>query len=703
MKLSHINKTYHNKYTQVLALDNISLDINTVGITFIIGPSGCGKTTLLNIIAQKDKNYDGQYINDGLVSYIEQEIMLLENMSIMENLKVISNDSHKIDTYLNKFQLSEHKNVKVKKLSIGQKKRTQIIRSLLIESDYIVCDEPSAALDHENETLIMDVLKEESQYKRVIIVSHSIALMEQLADRVIQMSDGKVVDDYIVNTITKNTALLNKKIKKNTKDYLYLVLTQTRTRLSENLIKGILCFVLCITVFTSLFLFSSLNTSVIEKNKWNRSENIIVPEPLEKNKSKEKNTGQYRFYDIYDNRSISLIKDNVKSVIGYQCGWNPNLYSLVNENSFIPEIDLYEIEKEYLKGKAEYNKTGQIPFRDYFKYEDIIQSFQKRYPKGNYSLDYTYPSHLNFEGFSLNKDDSYYFPTYTNTACILNEENENSNISIFQLFNSYEMPLELGVAPQNNSEVIIAKNLATELQKINGYHSLEDILNTQISIQFLYDTDNFIVPVKISGIAYAENRDAFQVFFNEGAWDQHIFDFYDMNEEKVKYQYIHFLTDSTVDEKLVSKEINNLLESRESLFIPLNQTLVDSQENYQNPINFSFFVIVALITIILFYIIMQFFLNNRITKENHILRYFGYHPFLVTSIHMLFISLPIFIILLAFLPKICFLLNQFGQKFSLASIVEFNIPSYIISYILSLLLWFIIEGVAYGIRTKKYQ
>ena len=73
MQLLNVKKVYHNKMTEVLALDHVSLCLNEKGMTFIIGPSGCGKTTLLNIMAGRDHNYEGNVIVDGNVEYLTQK------------------------------------------------------------------------------------------------------------------------------------------------------------------------------------------------------------------------------------------------------------------------------------------------------------------------------------------------------------------------------------------------------------------------------------------------------------------------------------------------------------------------------------------------------------------------------------------------------------------------------------------------------
>ena len=194
MKLTQITKVYHNKNNVIHALKDINLMIPNHGITYIIGPSGCGKTTLLNIISGKDTDYEGQVENCGLVECVEQNLNLIENMSVLDNLLLVNNDPKKIIDMLKHFELNDFMDSKVKKLSVGQKKRIQIIRSLLVDCDYLICDEPTSALDYENSHLVMELLKEVSLKKGVIIVTHELALLDEYTGHVIHMGKGIIED-----------------------------------------------------------------------------------------------------------------------------------------------------------------------------------------------------------------------------------------------------------------------------------------------------------------------------------------------------------------------------------------------------------------------------------------------------------------------------------------------------------------------------
>ena len=126
MKLRNVRKTYHNQNNDVEALKGISLDLNNNGITVILGSSGCGKTTLLNCIASKE-TYEGIIEDVPSFDYLTQDFNLFEDMSVYDNLCIVSEDHKLIRRYLKQFDLKDTKNQKVKKLSNGQKKRVQFI------------------------------------------------------------------------------------------------------------------------------------------------------------------------------------------------------------------------------------------------------------------------------------------------------------------------------------------------------------------------------------------------------------------------------------------------------------------------------------------------------------------------------------------------------------------------------------------------
>lgn len=219
MKLINISKIYHNKHSDVIALNHLNLEINQIGITAIIGPSGCGKTTLLHILSGRETDFEGERIVQGNIEVIEQDIILFEKMSVLDNLKMVSDNFQETEQLLTHFQMEEHKEKKIKNLSVGQKKRVQIIRSLLNHPDYLLCDEPTSSLDYENAEAVMQMLCEISQEISVVIVTHDRAIVDHYADQVIKMQKGCIERIEVKNVkqqfVPVNHAVEKKSVRKH--------------------------------------------------------------------------------------------------------------------------------------------------------------------------------------------------------------------------------------------------------------------------------------------------------------------------------------------------------------------------------------------------------------------------------------------------------------------------------------------------------
>ncbi len=166
---------------------NLNIKIRkTNKIITIWGESGSGKSTLCNMIKGTDLKYEGEIkINNKKVTKIQNDVSvvyqdnkLLENITIMENLTLFSNDLDKINKYLEKFKLINLKDEKVKNISGGEKQRVAIIRSLLQSIKYLILDEPTAGLDDDNFFNLVKILKEIAKDIQIIISTHDLRFKE---------------------------------------------------------------------------------------------------------------------------------------------------------------------------------------------------------------------------------------------------------------------------------------------------------------------------------------------------------------------------------------------------------------------------------------------------------------------------------------------------------------------------------------------
>ncbi len=231
IELRDVHKTYKSKKGKsTKALDGVSLTLGNKGMTFILGKSGSGKSTLLNVLGGLDKYDSGDMLILGkssksftqadfdsyrntYVGFIFQEFNILEDYDVYQNIVLALQLQQKeaneteIDELLNKLELTELKKRKVNELSGGQKQRVAIARALIKKPKIILADEPTGNLDSKTGRQVMDLLKEISKQKLVVIVSHDEEYAHEYQDRIIEIKDGKVVKDS--NEVKKETTEKN--------------------------------------------------------------------------------------------------------------------------------------------------------------------------------------------------------------------------------------------------------------------------------------------------------------------------------------------------------------------------------------------------------------------------------------------------------------------------------------------------------------
>ena len=220
--LKNLSRIYTRKQSveNVVALDGINLTLPEKGFISIVGASGSGKTTLLNIVGGLDKQTSGEMIVDGLstsdfkekdwdayrnekIGFVFQNCYLLPHLNVRDNvaitLQISSKKLKNLDEYIDKalaaVDLMDKKYDKPKALSGGQKQRVAIARAIVGEPTVILADEPTGALDSKNGKQIMELLKKLSKDHLIVVVTHNHEYAEQYSDRIIELSDGKIVSD----------------------------------------------------------------------------------------------------------------------------------------------------------------------------------------------------------------------------------------------------------------------------------------------------------------------------------------------------------------------------------------------------------------------------------------------------------------------------------------------------------------------------
>ncbi len=220
LKLIDIKKNYVMGDSEVKALKGITLNFRKNEFVSILGPSGCGKTTLLNIIGGLDKYTEGNLIINGVstkqytdcdwdiyrnhrIGFIFQSYNLIPHQTILENVELaltiagIEKEERvqRAKNALDRVGLEGQYNKRPNQLSGGQCQRVAIARALVNEPEILLADEPTGALDTVTSVQIMDLIKEISKEKLVIMVTHNPDLANKYSTRIVRLLDGEIEND----------------------------------------------------------------------------------------------------------------------------------------------------------------------------------------------------------------------------------------------------------------------------------------------------------------------------------------------------------------------------------------------------------------------------------------------------------------------------------------------------------------------------
>lgn len=260
LKLKNITKVYElgkkndKNYQKIDSLKGIDIEFRKSEFVSILGPSGCGKTTLLNILGGLDQYTSGDLIinnkstkqfkdadwdnyRNHSVGFVFQSYNLIPHQTVLQNVELAltlsginkSERKRRATEVLKKVGLKDKLNMKPNQLSGGQMQRVAIARALVNDPEIILADEPTGALDSKTSVQIMELLKEISSDKLIVMVTHNPEIAEKYSTRIIKLLDGKVTDDsnpYISEqepnenkllSVSKDSELSKKELKKKNK------------------------------------------------------------------------------------------------------------------------------------------------------------------------------------------------------------------------------------------------------------------------------------------------------------------------------------------------------------------------------------------------------------------------------------------------------------------------------------------------------
>ena len=208
------------KFSNIMALSGVSAEIMEGEVVFVIGPSGSGKSTFLRCLNRLEESTGGSIYFEGInitdpkadinihrqkMGMVFQQFNLFPHMTIMKNLTIApmklqkkSREEAEAEAMrlLERVGLADRANAYPHQLSGGQKQRIAIVRALCMKPDVMLFDEPTSALDPEMVGEVLGVMRDLAKEKMtMVVVTHEMAFAREVADRVIFMADGKIVEE----------------------------------------------------------------------------------------------------------------------------------------------------------------------------------------------------------------------------------------------------------------------------------------------------------------------------------------------------------------------------------------------------------------------------------------------------------------------------------------------------------------------------
>lgn len=239
LQLKNIVKDYVSGDTTVQALKGIDITFRDSEFVSILGQSGCGKTTLLNIIGGLDQYTSGDLIINGrsttkykdsdwdtyrnhTIGFVFQSYNLIPHQSVLSNVELALTLSgvskaerrKRAVEVLEKVGLGDQIHKKPNQMSGGQMQRVAIARALVNNPDILLADEPTGALDSATSIQIMELLKEISKDRLIIMVTHNPELAEKYSSRIVRLLDGRITDDTMPYEPTDSRVTENSKAKR---------------------------------------------------------------------------------------------------------------------------------------------------------------------------------------------------------------------------------------------------------------------------------------------------------------------------------------------------------------------------------------------------------------------------------------------------------------------------------------------------------
>ena len=500
LELKNIKKSFKTGTFVQNALNEVNIKFNKKEFVTILGPSGSGKTTLLNIIGGldrydsgdliikgkstkkfKDKDWDS-YRNNS-VGFIFQNYNLISHIDILSNVEMGMTLSGKSIRYrkkkalemLKKVGLEKHIHKKPNQLSGGQMQRVAIARALANDPEIILADEPTGALDSKTSIQIMELIKEISKDKLVIMVTHNDELSKIYSDRVITMKDGIIISDSNKENIDNEKEVYKlTKTKMSFLTALYLSINNIKTKKGRTILTSFASSIGIIGISLILALSNGFSKQI---DKFERSTSDAMPIVISSQK--------------IDNKTV---KNEISS-------------GMSNSKKDFSKSKSIEVKKE--DSASNYNNITD-------EYMNYIKNINNNYIS---SVSLIYNTNLNL----IQKQDNNYYSL--NSI----KQNQNNLIKTFDIqalpykgFNNNEISdiitnyydVLYGRLPAERDEIVIEvdtnNSINNSMAKALGLNedniSFEDMMNSSIKLVFNNDYyknyGDYFIPKEINGELY---------------------------------------------------------------------------------------------------------------------------------------------------------------------------------------------------------
>ncbi len=224
IKFNQISRSFIGDEVETIAIDEMNLTINEGEFISILGPSGCGKSTLLNVLGMLDSIDTGEFnfldnpvdqfseqqrarLRKQHIGFIFQNFNLIDELTVEQNIELplyyhnVAKTERKrlVDAVLKRVDISHRRKHLPAKLSGGQQQRVAIARAIVTNPDLILADEPTGNLDSKNSIQVMELLQQLNQQGATIVMVTHAPDHACYGTRVIELLDGKVINDHLVN------------------------------------------------------------------------------------------------------------------------------------------------------------------------------------------------------------------------------------------------------------------------------------------------------------------------------------------------------------------------------------------------------------------------------------------------------------------------------------------------------------------------